>query len=102
MVGLKPAIWQVIESKYASLTTWTLLLKAAREAEIAVSTGPDATSVDGGGSIGRMSASSRRPSFGNSPPWMLVLSPGLLGCPSTHSSNKKTELCVTQTTCVLQ
>ena len=41
MAGLKPAIRQVIESKYASLTTRTLLLKAAREAEIAVSTGPD-------------------------------------------------------------
>ena len=38
---LKPAIRQVIESKYASLTTRTLLLKAAREAKIAVSTGPD-------------------------------------------------------------
>ena len=41
VAGLKPAICQVIESKYASLTTRTLLLKAAREAEIAVSTGPD-------------------------------------------------------------
>ena len=41
MAGLKPAIRQIIESKYALLTTRTLLLKAAREAEIAVSTGPD-------------------------------------------------------------
>ena len=41
VAGLKPAIKQVIESKYASLTTRTLLLKAAKEAEIAVSTGPD-------------------------------------------------------------
>ena len=31
----------MIVSKYASLTTRTLLHKAAREAEIAVSTGPD-------------------------------------------------------------
>ena len=41
VAGLKPAIRQVIESKYASLTTRTLLLKAAREAKIALSTGPD-------------------------------------------------------------
>ena len=41
VAGLKPAIRQVIESKYASLTTRTFLLKAAREAETAVSTGPD-------------------------------------------------------------
>ena len=41
VAGLKPAIRQVIKSKYASLTMRTLLLKAAREAEIAVSTGPD-------------------------------------------------------------
>ena len=41
VAGLKPAICQVIESKYASFTTRTLLPKAAREAEIAVSTGPD-------------------------------------------------------------
>ena len=39
VAGLKPAIHQVIESKYASLKTRTLLLKAAREAVIAVSTG---------------------------------------------------------------
>ena len=46
VAGLKPAIRQVIESKYASLTTRTLLLKAVREAEIAVSTGPDKWIVD--------------------------------------------------------
>ena len=41
VAGLKPAIRQVIESKYASLTMRTLLLKAAREVEITVSTWPD-------------------------------------------------------------
>ena len=41
MAGLKLAICQVIESKYASLISRTLLLKAARETEIAVSTDPD-------------------------------------------------------------
>ena len=41
VAGLKSAIQQMIKSKYASLTTWAILLKAAREAEIAVSTGPD-------------------------------------------------------------
>ena len=41
VAGLKPAIRKVIESKYASLTARTLLLKATREAEISVSTGRD-------------------------------------------------------------
>ena len=36
-----------------------------------------------------MSVCSLQPSFKNSLPWTLVLSPGLPGCPLTCSSNKK-------------
>ena len=39
--GLRPSIRQVIESRYASLTDKVMLLNAAKEAEIAVSVGPD-------------------------------------------------------------
>ena len=39
--GLRPSIWQVVESRYASLTDKVMLLNAAKEAEFAVSVGPD-------------------------------------------------------------
>ena len=39
--GLKLSIRQVVESRYASLTDKVMLLNAAKEAEIAVSFGPD-------------------------------------------------------------
>ena len=39
--GLRPSIWQVVESWYASLTDKVMLLNAAKEAQIAVSVGPD-------------------------------------------------------------
>ena len=39
--GLTPSIRQVVESRYASLTDKLMLLNAAKEAEIAVSVGPD-------------------------------------------------------------
>ena len=39
--GLRPSIRQVVESCYASLTDKVMLLNAAKEAEIAVSVGPD-------------------------------------------------------------
>ena len=39
--GLRPSIRQVVESRYSSLTDKVVLLNAAKEAEIAVSVGPD-------------------------------------------------------------
>ena len=41
MGGLRPSIQQVVESRYASQTDKVMLLNAAKEAEIAVSVGPD-------------------------------------------------------------